>query len=50
MRDLIHCAMAFLCYDEWSEETDVDGNVITNAGNAYGVRYDELFAFIISAL
>lgn len=39
-----------LCYDEWSEETDVDGNVITNAGNAYGVRYDELFAFIISAL
>ena len=42
-----------LCYDEWegSVDTDKDGNEITvEAGNAYGVRYSELFAFIISAL
>jgi hypothetical protein len=39
-----------LCYDQWPEETDADGNVIKSAGDAYGVRYDELWAFIISAL
>jgi hypothetical protein len=39
-----------LCYDEWVDEFDEDGNIITKAGNAYGVRYDELWAFIISAL
>lgn len=39
-----------LCYDQWTEETDADGNVIKTAGDAYGVRYDELWAFIISAL
>lgn len=39
-----------LCYDEWVDELDEDGNIITKAGNAYGVRYDELWAFIISAL
>ena len=44
------------CYDEWPEETqerrDDDGNVIKEyrpAGNRYGLRYDELFAFIIGA-
>jgi hypothetical protein len=39
-----------LCYDQWEEELDPDGNVIKAAGDAYGVRYDELWAFIISAL
>jgi len=39
-----------VCYDEWEEEVDADGNVIVEAGNAYGVRYDELWAFIISTL
>ena len=39
-----------LCYDQWLEETDADSNVIKSAGDAYGVRYDELWAFIISAL
>jgi hypothetical protein len=39
-----------LCYDQWTEETDADGNIIKTAGDAYGVRYDELWAFIISAL
>ena len=45
-----------LCYDEWSEELeekDSDGNVIQEyrpAGNRYGIRYDQLLAFIISAI
>lgn len=33
-----------VCYDEWEADEDKE------AGNAYGVRYDELWAFIISAL
>jgi len=47
---------ALLCYDEWEEEIEIkdeDGNVIQPyraAGNRYGVRYDELLAFIISQL
>lgn len=45
-----------LCYDEWEAVEavlDEDGNVETparEAGNAYGIRYDELLAFIIAAL
>ena len=45
-----------LCYDEWDEqpeEKDFDGNVIQQyrpAGNRYGIRYDQLLAFIISAI
>lgn len=45
-----------LCYDEWdsvAESLDKDGSVITPAkqsGNRYGVRYEELLAFIISAI
>lgn len=30
-----------LCYDEWPEEKDKDGNVLTEAGNRYGIRYEE---------
>jgi hypothetical protein len=41
---------ALFCYDEWPEEKDASGKVIVEAGNRYGIRYDELFAFIISAL
>lgn len=46
----------FYCYDEWDETQEVkdsDGNIIEEyrpAGNRYGIRYDELFAFIISAI
>jgi hypothetical protein len=36
------------CYDEWEEEVDADGNVIKAAGNRYGIRYEELLAFVIS--
>ena len=45
-----------LCYDEWNsadEVVDKDGSIITPAiqsGNRYGVRYEELLAFIVSAL
>ncbi len=46
----------FYCYDEWDEiqETkDSEGNITQEyspAGNAYGLRYEELLAFIISAI
>jgi hypothetical protein len=35
---------AIVCYDEWEAEED------RPAGNRYGVRYEELLAFIVSAL
>lgn len=41
---------AIVCYDEWDAELDEDGNEVRPAGNRYGVRYEELLAFIISAL
>lgn len=37
------------CYDEWSDEVSEDGVKLREAGNAYGVRYEQLFAFIIAA-
>ncbi len=39
-----------VCYDEWNADVDDEGNEIAPAGNRYGVRYEELLAFIISAL
>lgn len=45
-----------LCYDTWDEQperVDEDGNVLRAsipAGDRYGVRYEELLAFIISTL
>jgi len=47
---------AILCYDEWEERQEIkdeNGLVIQEyiaAGNRYGVRYEELLAFIISAI
>lgn len=47
---------AVLCYDEWDEipeQKDDDGNIkqpFVPAGNQYGVRYEELMAFILAAL
>ena len=40
---------ALLCYDQWDETVDEEGKV-TPAGDRYGVRYDELLAFMISVL
>ena len=41
---------ALLCYDEWDEEKDEDGNITREKGDRYGVRYDELLSFIIGAM
>jgi hypothetical protein len=46
---------ALLCHDTWEaepEEVDENGNVINpdrDAGERYGIRYDELLAFMIAA-
>lgn len=39
-----------ICYNEWSDEIDEDGATVTKAGYRYGIRYDQLLAFIISQL
>jgi len=45
-----------LCYDEWAEtpeNKDAEGNItqaFASAGNRYGVRYDEMLAFIVCSL
>jgi hypothetical protein len=41
---------AIICYDEWDSELDENGNEVMSAGNRYGVRYDELLAFIIASI
>lgn len=47
---------ALVCYDEWEaepEEVDDDGKTLKparEAGDRYGIRYEELLAFIIAAL
>lgn len=46
---------SFLCRDSWEGEPEVvvDGNVISKerkAGSRYGIRYDQLLCFIISAI
>lgn len=45
----------FFCYDEWGadEVLDDEGNIITQkveAGNRYGIRYDELIMFILASI
>lgn len=39
----------FFCYDEWEQTVDENGDVTLEAGNRYGIRYEELLCFIISA-
>lgn len=39
----------FLCYDEWEEEKDDSGKVISEAGNRWGIRPDQCL-FLESAL
>ena len=41
---------AIICYDEWPATIDDAGNEISPSGNRYGVRYEELLSFIISAI
>jgi hypothetical protein len=38
-----------VCYDEWGDQFDDDGNLTAPAGNRFGVRYDELLAFVLGA-
>lgn len=37
-------------YDEWEQEVDEEGVVTLEAGNRYGIRYEELLCFIIGAM
>ena len=37
---------AMFCYDEW----DADEKTGIEAGNRYGIRYEELLAFVIASL
>lgn len=41
---------ALLCYDKWEAEVDASGVEVKAAGSRYGIRYEELLAFIIAAL
>ena len=41
---------AMICYDEWDDEWDDEGNLISTAGSRYGIRYEELLCFIMSAM
>jgi hypothetical protein len=41
---------AILCFDQWPAEIDDNGVEVTPAGERYGVRYEELLAFILAAL
>jgi hypothetical protein len=47
---------ALFCYDEWEEQDEIrgdDGSLVQPhipAGNRYGVRYEELLAFVLAAL
>ena len=38
------------CYDEWLEEAGLNGKKSQEAGNRYGIRYEELLCFIIGAI
>ena len=39
-----------ICVDNWEDVYDNDGNKILDAGTRFGVRYDELLAFVISSI
>lgn len=41
---------AIIDYQEWDSEFDEEGNEVVQAGNRYGVNYDQLLAFIISSI
>ena len=47
---------ALFCYDDWGDSPEIkslDGSIVdekVSAGNRYGIRYDELAMFILSAI
>ena len=48
--DLDPTKYGFFCYDEWETEMDEFGNVVKQAGNSYGIRYEELMCFLMTAV
>jgi len=38
------------CYDEWEDEDGLNGVKSQEAGNRYGIRYEELLCFIVGAM
>lgn len=43
-------AYSILCHDEWQDQFDDDGELIVASGDMFGIRYQEMLAFIIAAL
>lgn len=41
---------AILCHDTWPDRFDEKGALVQAAGDRYGVRYEQLLAFVIAAL
>jgi hypothetical protein len=42
---------ALFCWDEWGEQPEIEGEQsYAPSGDRYGIRYSELFSFIISSL
>jgi len=41
---------AFFCYDAWEEVKNDNGDIITHAGNRFGIRYEELLCFLLTVL
>ena len=41
---------AIVCYEEWPDQFDEDGQKVKEAGNRFGIRYEQLLAFIIAAI
>ena len=41
---------ALLCYDQWEDQFDSNQKLIAAAGDRYGVRYEELLAFVLGAM
>lgn len=41
---------AILCWDEWDDVYDNNGNLTRKKGGRYGIRYEELLAFIVAAI
>src|SRR5690606_25328622 len=41
---------AIVCYDAWSEEWDAESGITRAAGDRYGIRYEQLLAFIVAAM
>lgn len=41
---------SFICYDEWEDEKDDNGNITRNSGSRYGFRLEQLLLFIAKGI